>query len=190
MTPGWDWIAVHGVHQAAQSRPAQPRLVVGFAGRGARCTPAFRVARAEAAGTPGDVFLTSALTWGHAILASVQYSDARRAFNDALTAYADAAAAAMLAACSSAGEPAADGPAAPAGHWPVAEAGTLLDAMKAHIADVTHPWQLVRQPAPDLGGQHLISLYALRHRVAEGAARVHDLISQVTGAPAPTRPLV
>src|SRR5579871_2919584 len=64
MTPGWDWIAVHGVHQAATPRSAQPRLVIGFAGRGARCTPAFRVARAETAGTPGDVFLTSALTWG------------------------------------------------------------------------------------------------------------------------------
>jgi alkylation response protein AidB-like acyl-CoA dehydrogenase len=192
MTPGWDWIAVHGVHQAAssrlgQSQSAQPQLVIGFAGRGGRCTPAFRVARAQAAGAPGDAFLTSALTWGHAILASVQYSDARRAFNDALTAYAEAAAAAMLA---------ADGPAAPvppapsAGHWPVAEAGALLDAMKSHIADITHRWQLVQPPTPDLGGQHLISLYAMRHRVAEGAARVHDLITQVTGEPAPTRPLV
>jgi len=207
MTPGWDWIAVHGVHQAAPSRSAQPQLVIGFAGHGARCTPPFRVARAEPAGTPGDVFLTSALTWGHSILASVQYSDARRAFNDALTAYAEAAAAAMAAACAQADGPAAGGPATdgsaaaappappvppapPAGRWPVAEAGTLLDTMKAQIAEVTHRWRLAQDPAPDVGGQHLIGLYAMRHQVAEGAARVHDLISQVTGAPAPTRPLV
>ncbi len=49
--------------------------------------------------------------------------------------------------------------------------------MKAKIAEITHPWQLVQGPAPDLGGQHLISLYAMRHEVAEGAARVHDLIT-------------
>jgi hypothetical protein len=30
----------------------------------------------------------------------------------------------------------------------------------------------------------------MRHEVAEGAARVHDLISQITGTPAPARPLV
>jgi hypothetical protein len=57
-------------------------------------------------------------------------------------------------------------------------------------AEVTHPWALVQDPAPDLGGQHLIRLYAMRHEVAAGAARVHDLISQVTGEPAPARPLV
>jgi hypothetical protein len=188
-TPGWDWIAVHGVYQAAR-----PQTVLGFAGRGDRCTPGFRLARAEAAGTPADAFLTSALTWGHAILASVQYSDTRRAFDAALAACADAAAAAL-----SAGPAAAvlspvpqSGQARPgsSGRWPVAEAGAQLDAMKARIAQVTHPWPLDQHPAPDLGGQHLIGLYAMRHEVAAGAARVHDLISQVTGVPAPARPLV
>ena len=38
-----------------------------------------------------DTFASSAIGWGHAILASVQYSDARRAFNDAITACAEAA---------------------------------------------------------------------------------------------------
>jgi alkylation response protein AidB-like acyl-CoA dehydrogenase len=212
VTPGWDWIAVHGVHQAAAARS-----VIAFAGRGTGTAPAFRVARTVVAGTPADIFTTSALTWGHSILASVQYSDARRAFDAALTAYAEAAAAAMSAADpaapgqsrasgASAGAVAgqAAGPAEPAGpvpaastpppggagHWPVAEAGTRLDAMKARIGEVTHPWQLVQTPAPDVGGQHLIGLYAMRHEVAEGAARVHDLISQITGTPAPARPLV
>ena len=55
-------------------------------GRGSRCTPAFRVARVQPAGAPGDVFTTSAVGWGHSILASVEYSDARRAFNEAVAA--------------------------------------------------------------------------------------------------------
>jgi hypothetical protein len=145
-------------------------------------------------GTPADVFATSALTWGHSILASVEYSDARRAFNAAITEYAEAAASAVLAAAT--GDTAATGGAGstagtaspqataaghPAGRWPVAEAGTRLDAMKARIAEITHPWQLVQEPTPDLGGQHLISLYAMRHEVAEGAASVHDLVEQLTG---------
>ncbi|HEX3712107.1 MAG TPA: acyl-CoA dehydrogenase family protein [Trebonia sp.] len=192
-TPGWDWIAVHGVHQAAR-----PQSVIAFAGRGTRCTPAFRLARAESAGAPADVFMTSALTWGHSILASVQYSDTRRAFDAALTAYAESATAAL----SDAGRapspgrptaPAARRPASsaqPSGGWPVAEAGITLDAMKARIAEVTHPWQLAQEPAPDLGGQHLIGLHAMRHEIAEGAASVHDTICQITGAPAPARPLV
>jgi alkylation response protein AidB-like acyl-CoA dehydrogenase len=175
MTPAWDWIAVHAVHAVAR-----PQSVIAFAGRGTRCTPAFRVARVSSAGTPGDVFTTSALTWGHSILASVQYSDARRAFNDAITWCAEAATPAAFAA----------GNGRAAGRWPVAEAGVLLDAMKAKIAEITHPWQLVQEPAPDLGGQHLISLYALRHEVAEGAAHVHNLVTQVTGTKAPARPLV
>jgi hypothetical protein len=172
------------VHHAATARS-----VIAFAGRGRRCTPAFRVARVQPAGTPWDVFLTSALTWGHSVIASVQYSDARRAFNAALTDYAESAAAALSA---GGGLPPADraapGPAGlarPAGRWPVAEAGVLLDAMKARIAEVTHPWQLMQEAAPDLGGQHLIGLHAMRHEVAEGAARVYQLISQITGAPAP-----
>ena len=70
---------------------ARPQCVIAFAGRGARCTQAFRVARAQPAGALADVFTTSALTWGHSVLASVQYSDARRAFNAAITAVAQAA---------------------------------------------------------------------------------------------------
>ena len=215
VTPGWDWIAVHGVYQASRTQS-----VVAFAGRGDRCTPGFRVARAEAVGTPADVFLTSALTWGHGILASVQYSEARRAFDAALTSCAEAAAAALSAGPSAGGPvtggpvtgspvtggssasgpvtggpvtagPSAAGPLRPgsAGRWPVAEAGTQLDAVKARIAEVTHAWPLVQDPAPDLGGQHLIGLYAMRHEVAAGTARVHDLISQITGVPAPAGPL-
>jgi hypothetical protein len=65
----------------------------------------------------------------------------------------------------------------------------LLDEMKAKIAEVTHPWPLVQAPAPDLGGQHLISLYAMRHEVAEGSATVHALVEQLTGTPTPARPL-
>jgi alkylation response protein AidB-like acyl-CoA dehydrogenase len=179
-TPGWDWLAVHAVHPAGS--PARPQCVIAFAGRGARPSQAFRVARAQPVGALADVFTTSALTWGHSILASVQYSDARRAFNAAITAVAEAATPADLA------RPAVTG--LPAGRWPVAEAGARLDAMKARIAEVTHPWQLVQAPAPDLGGQHLIALHAMRHQVAEGAARVHALIAQLTGAPAPASPLV
>lgn len=43
--------------------------------------------------------------------------------------------------------------------------------------------------APDLGGQHLIGLYAMRHDVAEGAASVHALAGQLAGPAAPARPL-
>jgi alkylation response protein AidB-like acyl-CoA dehydrogenase len=192
VTPAWDWIAVHAVHAAAR-----PQSVIAFAGRGARHTPAFRVARVSSAGRPEDVFTTSALTWGHSILASVQYSDARRALNDAITCYAESVTPADFLVS---GDP---GPAAvPAematsaaadrhklGRWPVAEAGILLDAMKAKIAEITHPWQLVQELAPDLGGQHLISLHAMRHEIAVGAARVHSLITQITGTEAPARPL-
>jgi alkylation response protein AidB-like acyl-CoA dehydrogenase len=186
-TPSWDWMAVHAV----QTGPV-PRTVIAFAGRGGRCTPAFRVARIAGCGTPGDVFITSALTWGHAILASVQYSDARRAFNDAITACAAAATPAAFAAPPAAAQPLVpgQGPAErPPGRWPVAEAGARLDAMKAKIAEITHPWALVQEPAPDLGGQHLISLYAMRHEVTEGAAGVHDLVERLTGTKAAVRPL-
>ena len=224
MTPAWDWIAVHAVHAAAR-----PQSVIAFAGRGTRSAPPFRVARVSPAGTPEDVFTTSALTWGHSILASVQYSDARRALNDAITSCAEAVTPADFLALAGSGSsadsgsPAGSGSSAdsgsragsgssadsgsragvaegaaraagaaarPAGRWPVAEAGVLLDAMKARIAEITHPWPLVQPPAPDLGGQHLIGLHAMRHEVAEGAARVHDLITQVTGVKAPARPLV
>ncbi|MGH3211733.1 MAG: hypothetical protein ACRDNO_28645 [Trebonia sp.] len=209
MTPAWDWIAVHAVH--AVGRAGRPQSVIAFAGRGGRCTPGFRVARVSAAGTPGDVFTTSALTWGHSILASVQYSDARRAFNDAITACAEAVTPAAFAdplgqagpvgpvgsiapaspasAAGEAGAGPAETPGRPAGRWPVAEAGLLLDEMKAKIGRVTHPWQLVQAPTPDLGGQHLISLYAMRHEIAEGSATVHALVSQLTGTATPARPL-
>ena len=72
----------------------------------------------------------------------------------------------------------------PLDQWPVAEAGLRLDDMKARIADVTHPWPLVADTTPDLGGQRLIGIYAMRHEVAEGAARVHDLLAQISAAPA------
>jgi hypothetical protein len=191
-TPAWDWIAVHAVHAVGQA--GRPQSVIAFAGRGTRCTPGFRVVRVSAAGTPGDVFTTSALTWGHSVLASVQYSDARRAFNDAITACAEAVTPAAFgdpvdppgsAAAPAAGRP----PGRPAGRWPVAEAGILLDEMKAKIAEITHPWQLVQAPAPDLGGQHLIGLYAMRHEIAEGSATVHALVEQLTGTATPARPL-
>lgn len=194
LTPAWDWIAVHAVHEVGRS--GVPQSVIAFAGRGTRCTPGFRVARICATGTPADVFTTSALTWGHSILASVQYSDARRAFNDAITACADAATPAVFAdptAPASRVDPsvarllgAVD---RPTGHWPVADAGVLLDEMKAKIADITHPWQLIQDETPDLGGQHLISLYAMRHEIAEGAATVHTLVEQLTGTTTPARPL-
>ena len=137
---------------------------------GARCTPAFRVARVLHAGAPSDVFTTSAVTWGNSILASVEYSHARRSFNDGITALDrrhDAAAGAH-----------------PLDQWPVAEAGLRLDAMKAKIAEITHPWPLVPEEGPDLGGQQLISLYTMRHQVADGAAHVHRLIDQMNSAAA------
>ena len=202
-TPAWDWIAVHAVHAVGQA--GRPQSVIAFAGRGARCTPGFRVARVSAAGTPGDVFTTSALTWGHSVLASVQYSDARRAFNDAITACAEAVTPAAFAdpvdppgsagartASSADGRQAGTAgrpPGRPAGRWPVAEAGVLLDEMKAKVAEITHPWQLVQAPTPDLGGQHLIGLYAMRHEIAEGSATVHALVRQLTGTATPARPL-
>jgi hypothetical protein len=206
MTPGWDWIAVHAVQAVSTRSGGRPQSVIAFAGRGTRCTPPFRVARVSAAGTPGDVFTTSALTWGHSVLASVQYSAARRALDDAIASCAEAATPAAFTDPSAFANPAASadpamsadpavsassragGAAGRDGRWPVAEASSLLDAMKAKIAAITHPWQLVQEPAPDLGGQHLISLHAMRHEVAEGAATVHALVSRLTGAAAPARP--
>jgi alkylation response protein AidB-like acyl-CoA dehydrogenase len=165
VTPAWDWMAVHGI-----TGDRRPDAVLAFAGRGTRCTPAFRVARVLPAGAPSDAFTTSAITWGNSILASVQYSHARRAFNDAVVALDRR-------------HDAADG-AHPLDQWPVAEAGLRLDAMKAKIAEITHPWPLVPEPGPDLGGQRLISLYTMRHEVADGAAHVHRLIDQMNAEPA------
>jgi acyl-CoA dehydrogenase-like protein len=165
VTPAWDWMAVHGI-----TGGRRPDAVLAFAGRGTRCTPAFRVARVLSAGAPSDIFTTSAITWGNSILASVQYSHARRAFNDAVVALDrryDAA-----------------GGAHPLDQWPVAEAGLRLDTMKAKIAEITHPWPLIPEPGLDLGGQRLISLYTMRHEVADGAAHVHRLIDQMNAEPA------
>jgi hypothetical protein len=171
-TPAWDWVAVHGVNQApgaGAEGSARPEAVLAFAGRGSRCTPAFRVARVQPAGTPADVFTTSAVGWGHSILASVEYSDARRAFNAGIATIADAAT----------GAPRGEHP---LDSWAVAEAGLRLDAMKAKIADITHPWPRVPEPAPDLGGQHLISIFTMRHEVTDGARRVLSLTAQIANA--------
>src|SRR5215472_12722900 len=185
LTPAWDWVAVHAVHPGGSPRPGRsgasgtpdapgtpgtPDAVLAFAGRGSRCTPAFRVARVQPVGTPGDVFTTSALAWGHSILASVQYSDARRAFNAAVAVTASAAA--------------PGGAGHPLDQWPVAEAGLRLDAMKAKIAEITHPWPLVPWPTPDLGGQRLISIFTMRHEVADGARQVLSLTARIADAPA------
>ncbi len=171
LTPAWDWVAVHAVTGAPR-----PDTVLAFAGRGSRCTPAFRVARVQGAGTPTDTFITSAIGWGHAILASVQYSDARRAFNQAVD-----AAARQPADAGAAGAAIAGG-GHPLDQWPVAEAGLRLDAMKAKIAEITHPWPRVPWPEPDLGGQRLISIFTMRHEVADGASRVLSLARQITDA--------
>jgi alkylation response protein AidB-like acyl-CoA dehydrogenase len=163
VTPAWDWMAVHGI-----TGDHRPDAVLAFAGRGTRCTPAFRVARVLEAGAPSDIFTTSAITWGHSILASVEYSHARRAFNDAIVSL-DRRHDATLGAH-------------PLDQWPVAEASLRLDAMKAKIAEITHPWPLVPEAGLDLGGQRLISLYTMRHQVADGAAHVHRLVGQMNSA--------
>jgi alkylation response protein AidB-like acyl-CoA dehydrogenase len=175
LTPTWDWVAVHAIHPASGIAHPRPDAVLAFAGRGSRCTPAFRVARVAPAGAPADIFAYSAIGWGHSILASVQYSDARRAFNAAMAAATSELAASPV--------PTGPGTAHPLDQWPVAEAGLRLDAMKERIADITHPWSLVQDATPDLGGQRLIGIYAMRHEVADGAARVHDLLAQIA-APA------
>jgi hypothetical protein len=199
VTPRWDWLAVHGL---AEGPPRQ--AVLAFAGqrRGTRRSRGYRVARVLPPGAPCDVFTASAVGWGCSLLASVEFSAARQEFRRAL-AVAEAAAISR-----------ADGPSCPpgrarpeggdAGHalgqpagghpldrWPVAEAALRVEVLKARIAEVTHPWPAVPEPGPDLGGQRLISLYAMRHEVAEGAAIVRALsagiISQCggNGVPAP-----
>ncbi len=174
LTPTWDWVAVHAIHPVTGADRPRQDAVLAFAGRGSRCTPAFRVARVAPVGAPTDVFASSAIGWGHSILASVQYSDARRAFN-----------AAVAAATSELSGSPADNRAGghPLDRWPVAEAGLRLDAMKERIADITYPWPLVQDTTPDLGGQKLIGIYAMRHEVADGAVKVHDLLAQIAAAP-------
>jgi alkylation response protein AidB-like acyl-CoA dehydrogenase len=174
-TPNWDWVAVHAVTIPARPSAPLPRpdAVLAFAGRGSRCTPAFRVVRVQSAGSPADVFITSALAWGHSLNASVEYSAARRAFGHAADHAVEAASV----------QPSLDG-AHPLDRWPVAEASLRLDAMKAKIAEITHPWPLVPGQEPDLGGQRLISIFTMRHEVAEGAQQVLDLTTQIASAPA------
>ncbi len=180
LTPAWDWAAVHALTGAAR-----PDAVLAFAGRGSRCTPAFRVARVQGAGAPEDVFTTSAIGWGHAILASVQYSDARRAFNQAVeTVEQQSAAGALDGGALDGGGAGGGGAGHPLDQWPVAEAGLRLDGMKAKIAEITHPWPRVPGQEPDLGGQRLIGIFTMRHEVADGAMRVFGLTAQITDATA------
>lgn len=178
LTPGWDWSAVHAV-----TEDARPEAVLAFAGRGSRCTPTYRVARVLPPGTPKDIFTTSALGWGFSVIASVQYALARSAFNDAVRAVE------------------LHGPqsvtAHPLDRWAVAEASLRLDAIKARIADVTHPWPgngFGLDPAGGFGshagldGQEFVRLFGMRHEVADGARRVLDLVAQITDTPADSAP--
>jgi hypothetical protein len=178
LTPDWDWLAVHALDDSATARHA---AVLAFAGKGAHrgvpeslppqdtCTTGYRVTRVLPAGAPSDVFTASAIGWGCAVLASVEFSAARRAFRQAVA----------LAA-------APQRKPGPVGHpldrWPVAEASLRLDTMKARIADVTHPWPLAPEPGPDLGGQHIISVYAMRREITEGSAAVRRLSAQIASA--------
>jgi hypothetical protein len=178
VTPHWDWLAVHALAQLCAGHQA----VLAFAGRGARCTPAYRVARVLPPGVPSDVFTASAIGWGCSLLASVDFAAARQAFRRAVARTGALGDGYPV-------QPTAAGPHHPvprAGNpldrWPVAEASLRLDALKARIADVTHPWPLVPEPGPDVGGQQLIAIFAMRHEVAEGAARVRALSASITGA--------
>jgi hypothetical protein len=129
------------------------------------------VARVLPPGAPSDVFTASAFGWGCSVLASVEFAAARQAFRRAI-----AVAEALAGGC----------PARPAlDRWPVAEASLRLDALKARIAEVTHPWPLVREPGPDLSGQQLIAIFAMRREVAEGAARVRALSAAISTAAGP-----
>jgi hypothetical protein len=168
VTPRWDWLAVHALAPSGD-HPARHEAVLAFAGRGARCTPAaYRVARVLPGGAPADVFTASATGWGCSLLASAEFAAARQAFRQAV-----AAVKAPSASRAAGGHP--------LDRWPVAEASLRLDALKARIAQVTHAWPRVPEPCPDLGGQRIIAIYAMRHEVAEGARRVLDLSAAMTG---------
>lgn len=166
LTPDWDWLAVHALDESATARRA---AVLAFAGKGMRCMDTYRVTRVLPAGAPSDVFTASAIGWGCALLASVEFAAARRAFWQAV-----AVAGALRRKPDRAGHP--------LDRWPVAEASLRLDTMKARIADVTHPWPLVPEPGPDLGGQHMISVYAMRREITEGSAAVRRLSAQIASA--------
>jgi hypothetical protein len=178
--------------EAAGGRRPRREAVLGFAGPGSRRIPAHRVARVLPAGAPADVFTASAVGWGCAVLASVEFSAARRAFRRACDLAWSAAGGDDGAkpvpspraphAAQFPPQPAEPRPGSPLDQWPVAEASLRLDAMKARIADVTHPWPRVPEPGPDLGGQHLISVYAMRREIADGSARVRALAAQIASS--------
>jgi hypothetical protein len=151
--------------------------VLAFAERGARGRAGYRVVRVLAAGAPSDVFTTSAIGWGCSLLASVEFAAARQVFRHAV-AVAEARAGGYSVQPRAACPPGSS----PLDRWPVAEASLRLDALKARIAEVTHPWPLVPEPGPDLGGQQLIAIFAMRHEVVEGALRVRALSAAITGA--------
>jgi alkylation response protein AidB-like acyl-CoA dehydrogenase len=184
LTPGWDWMAVHAITSPEQpaasaapkepAAPAEPATVLAFAGRGSRCTPSYRVARVFPGGSPADIFATSAIGWGSSLLASVQYSIARTAFNRAVAAVTR--------------EASVPGPGHPLDRWPVAEASLRLDGIKARIADVTHVWTPHSGRSADKGGRELIKVFTMRHEVRDGARLVLDLVAQIADAPAGTAP--
>jgi hypothetical protein len=199
LTPEWDWVAVHALADlpasaAGGGRPARREAVLGFAAPGTPRISAHRVARVLPAGAPSDVFTASAVGWGCAVLASVEFSAARRDFRRACDLARGTADGSSDQAKTvpfpreanrprSAGpRPGEAGPGSPLDQWPVAEASLRLDAMKARIADVTHPWPRVPEPAPDLGGQHLISVYAMRREITDGSARVRALAAQIASS--------
>jgi hypothetical protein len=200
LTPESDWVAVHALADFSASAPGsgpaggRPRreAVLGFAAPGTRRIPAHRVARVLPAGAPSDVFTASAVGWGCAVLASVEFSAARRAFRRACDLAWNAAAGGSpeeavpsprAAHRPPAGPRSAEpGSGSPLDQWPVAEASLRLDALKARIADVTHPWPRIPEPGPDLGGQHLISVYAMRREITDGSARVRALAAQIASS--------
>jgi alkylation response protein AidB-like acyl-CoA dehydrogenase len=171
LTPGWDWMAVHAI--TSPSPVARPESVLAFAGRGSRCTPSYRVSRVLPTGSPADVFTISAMGWGFSLIASIQYSFARSAFNEAVRRVSRAAPA---------------GVAHPLDRWPVAEASLRLDTVKSRIADVTHLWLPHAGRGADPGGRELIKVLTMRHEVADGARRVLELVAQISDTPADSAP--
>lgn len=173
VTPEWDWVAVHAVTE--DTEPGHETVpacetVLAFAGRGSRCTPAYRVARVLPPGPPADVFTTSAMGWGYALLGSVHYAIARRVFNRALQV--------------AGGRPAQAGGGHPLDQWPVAEASLRLDTIKSRLDEITHHWVAHAGRQADPGGQRLIKVFTIRHEAADSARRVVNLAGQIEN-PAP-----
>ena len=186
VTPGWNWLAVHAVFSPGAAPvelgTERPEAVVAFAGSGMRCTPAaYRVARVLSAGALSDVFASSAIGWGCGLLASVEFAAARREFRLAIASVSAAGPDADDSITGSAMAGTVAVPGAP-DQWATAEASLRLDSMKARIAEITHPWPLVREPLPDLSGQHLISLFAMRHEITEGSRRVRELSLRIASS--------